>query len=64
MCGYDKKYMNKDLMEEKLNYLVDQFNERKINHRDFYSKLLDSIHTFYDGKERTCKILFISIIFL
>ena len=29
---------------------------KKINHRDFYSELLDGIHPFYGGKEKTCKI--------
>ena len=44
--GYDKMYMDKNLIEEKPYQLVDQFNERKINHRDFYSALLDKIHPF------------------
>ena len=34
--GYDKIYMDKDLIEDKLYQLDDQFNERKINHRDFH----------------------------
>ena len=29
-------YIDKDLIEDKLYQLIDQFNERKINHRDFY----------------------------
>ena len=33
--------------------------ENLIN-RGFYSQLLDSIHPFYDGNGRTCKILFVS----
>ena len=45
--GYDKMYMDKHLIEEKPYQLVDQFNERKINHRDFYSALLDKIHPFH-----------------
>ena len=56
--------MDKDLIENKLYQLVDQFNERKINHRDFYSELLDNMHSFYDGNGGTCKILFVSSIFL
>ena len=47
--------------EHKLYQLVDQFSERKINHSDFYSTLLDYIHLFYDGNGRTCVILFVRI---
>ena len=39
--------MDEHLTEEKLYQLVDQFNERKINHRDFYSALLHKIPPFY-----------------
>ena len=28
-CGYDKMYIDKDLPEDELHQLVDQFNERK-----------------------------------
>ena len=49
-------YMDKDLIEDKLYQLIDQFSERKINHSDFYFVLLDDIHPFYDGNGRTCKI--------
>ena len=52
--------MDKDLIEDKLYQLVDQFIERKINHRDFISTLLNHIHPFYDGNGRTFKILFVS----
>ena len=34
--GCDKMYMDKDLVEEKLHQLINQFNERKINHRYFF----------------------------
>ena len=37
LYGYSKMYMDKDLIEQKLYKLVDQFNERQINNRDFYS---------------------------
>ena len=33
--GYDKMYMNKDLMEDKIYQLTDQFSERKISHKGF-----------------------------
>ena len=60
LCGYNEMCMGKDFIDDKLYQLVDQFNERKINHRDFYSALLDNINPFYDGKGITCKILFVS----
>ena len=49
--------MGKDLIEDKLYQLKDQFNERKINHKDFYFALLDHINPFYDGSGRCCKML-------
>ena len=33
---YDKMYMDKDLIEDKLHEIIDQFNVRKINGRDFF----------------------------
>ena len=62
--GYDKMHMDKDLIDDKLYQLVDQFSERKFIHRDFYSELLDNIHPFYDENGRTCKMLFVSSSFL
>ena len=50
--------MNKELIEDKLYQYKDQFNERKINHRDFYSELFKKIHQFYDGNGKTCNIFF------
>ena len=41
-------YMDKNLMEDKLYQLTDQFNERKINQRDFYFALLNNTYLFYD----------------
>ena len=63
-CGNDKMYMGKDLIEDKLYQLVHQFNERRINHRDFYSTLPNNRHLFYDGNGKICKILFVSSILL
>ena len=45
---HNKMYMDKDLMEDNLYELIDQFNERRINHRDFYFAFLSNIHPFYD----------------
>ena len=58
--GYDKMYIDKDLIEDELYELIDQFNERKINDRDFCLALLNNIHPFYDGNGRTCKKLFVA----
>ena len=56
--------MDQGLIEDKLHQLEDQFKERKINHSDFYSTLLNNIHPFYDGNGRSCEIIFVSGIFL
>ena len=40
-------YMDKDLIEDKLYELIDQFNERKINHKDFYFALHANIHVYF-----------------
>ena len=51
-------YMDKDLIENKLYQIIDQFNERKITSKKFYSIPLNKIHPFYDVNGTTCKILF------
>ena len=55
--GYDKMYMDKELLEDKFYQIIDHFSERKIISRKFYSILLNKIHPFYDGDGRTCEIL-------
>ena len=55
--GYDKMYMDKELLEDKFYQIIDQFSERKITSTKFYSMLLNKIHPFYDGDGRTCEIL-------
>ena len=57
---YDKMYIDKDLIEDKLYQLIDKFIERKIDYKDFYSILINNTHPFYDDNEKTCKILFVS----
>ena len=57
--GYDKMYMDTDLIEGKLYQLIDQFNEIKINHKDFSFVLLDNMHPFFNGNGRIYKILFV-----
>ena len=56
--GRDKRYMGKYLIEDKLYQLKDPFNEKGINHRDFYFALLDHKNPFYDGNGRSCQMLF------
>ena len=56
--GFDKMYMDKELIKDKLYQIIDQFNEGKITSKKFYSLFLNKIHQFYDGNGRTCKILF------
>ena len=46
--GFDKMYMDKELIEDKLYQIIDQFNERKVTSKKFYSILLNKIHPFYD----------------
>ena len=50
--------MDEDLIKDRLYELIDQFTERKINHKNLYFALLDNLNRFYDG--RTCKMLFAS----
>ena len=57
-AGYDKTYMNKSLIEPALYQLVDEFNERKLTHKQFCNIFLNLIHSFRDGNGRTCKTLF------
>ena len=56
--GHDKMYIDKNLMEDKLHQIIDQFNKRKIAPTNLYSILLNKIHPSYDINGRTCKILF------
>ena len=56
--GFDKIYMDKELVEDKLYQITDQLHERKITSTKFYSLLLNKIHPFYDGNSRTCTIMF------
>ena len=54
----DKTDMDKDLIEDKLCQIIDQFNERKIMFLKFYSILLNKIRPFFEGNGRHRKILF------
>ena len=55
----DMMYRDKDLIEDKLYELIDQFNKRNnFYHRNLYFALLNNMHPFYDGNESTFKVLF------
>ena len=51
-------YIDKDLIEDRLYQIIDQFNERKIKRVTFYWILQYEIHRFYDRNGKTCKIQF------
>ena len=57
LAGYDKKYRDKSLIGPALYQLVDEFNERKLTHKQFCNIFLNLIHLFQDQNGRTCKIL-------
>ena len=56
--GFDKIYMDKDLIEDNLYQLIYQFSERKITPVKFYSILLKKIYPLNDRNGRKCKKLF------
>ena len=58
--GFDKIYMEKDLIEDKLHQIIDQLNGKKISSVKFYLILLNETHLFYHENCWTCKILFAS----
>ena len=55
---FDKVYMDKELILDKLYQTIDPFSERKSTSTKIYSILLNSVHPFYDGNGRMCKIPF------
>ena len=56
--GYNKMYMNYNIIEPELYRLVDKYNEGKVSSEEFYYNFLNEIHPFYDGNGRTAKLLF------
>ena len=57
-AGFNRRYMDANKIELALYVLVDDFNNRRITHREFVLGFLDKIHPFADGNGKTCKILF------
>ena len=57
--GFDKMYMDKELIENKLYEIIDRFSERKITSTKSYSIPLNKRHLFYDGNGRMCEIMMI-----
>ena len=51
--GFDKMYTDKELIENKLYQIIDQFSERKITSTKLYWIILNKIHPFYDINGRT-----------
>ena len=50
--------MCKDLIDDKLDLIIDQFNESKVTHVKIYPVPLNKIHPFYERNGRTSKIFF------
>ena len=50
--GFDKMYMDKELIEDKLYQIIDQFNERKITSTKSYSILFNKMHFMMEMVER------------
>ena len=44
--GFDKMYMDNELIEDKLYQIINNFNERKITSTQFYLILLNKIDPF------------------
>ena len=60
--AFDKMYMNKDVIEDKLYQIINQFNERKITSTKFYSMFLNKIHPFYDGNSKALRYCLLMMI--
>ena len=50
--------MDKDLPEDKLHLIIDQFSKGKSKFTTFNSVFLKKLQPFYDGNGKTCKIMF------
>lgn len=59
LYGFDKIYMDKEILEDKIFQIMYQFIGKKITPVKCYSILLITFFdTFYHGMGRTCKILY------
>ena len=58
-AGFKRQYMEANKIEAALYWLLDDFNDRRISHREFVLQFLNEIHPFADGNGRTCKVLFV-----
>ena len=56
--AFDRKYVDKDLIEHNIYQIIEQLNKRKISLAKFYSTLLKKAHHFYDKNGRKPKMLF------
>ena len=50
--GFDKMYMDTELIEDKLYQMIDQFSQRNITSATFCVILLNKTHQFYDGNDK------------
>lgn len=55
---FDKMYLDKELIENKLYQITNQFDERQIISIKFYLELLIKTHPFNGVNGITCKILY------
>ena len=51
-------HMDKELIEDKLDQIMDQFNEINITTTEFFKAPINNLHVFYEGNGRTCEIMF------
>ena len=58
--GFDKVYIDKELIEDKFYQIIFQLKERKITSTKFNSILLNKTYPFYDWNGKMCKILFVN----
>ena len=56
--------MDKELTEDKLYQIIDQFNERKITYINFSSILLNKIHPFMMETEENVKYCLLSLLMM
>ena len=56
--GFNFEYMHFSKIEQQLQILIDNYNDRMISKKEFLNLFL-SIHPFLDGNGRTVKILMI-----
>ena len=59
--GCDKMYMDKDLIQDKLYQLIDQFSERTVNYRNCYFVLQENVFYFMMEMGELLRYYFLTI---